>query len=74
MCDCLSRKFEVAVREGREAGYMGYPIEDITNLIREPLNSRTLREQTYFDHGQVPVRFYPFLKVYQRKRNLFSPT
>jgi hypothetical protein len=74
MCNRLSREFQVAVRESRKAGYMGYPIDDITNLICEPLNSRTSREQTYFDHGQIPVWFYPFLEVYQRERNLFLPT
>jgi len=30
-----------------------------------------LREETYFDHGEIPVRFYPFLEVYQREWNLF---
>jgi len=74
MCNCLSCEFEVAVRESREAGYMGYAVEDIANLIHEPLSSLTSGEQTYFDHCQIPVRFYPFLKVYQRKRDLFLPT
>ena len=39
----MSRKFKVAVYESCEARYVGYPIDDVANLICEPLNSRPLR-------------------------------
>ena len=52
---------------------MRYPVDNITNLIREPPNSQTSREETYFDHGQIPIWSYPFLEIYQREWNLVSP-
>jgi len=73
MRDCLSCEFEVAVRESRKAGHMGYPVDHITNLIRESLNLRASRKGAYFYQGQIPIRFYPFLEVYQRERNLIPP-
>ena len=74
MCDCLSREFKVTVYESRNARYVGYPVDDVANLVREPPDPRSLRKGTYFDHGQIPIWFYPFLEVYQREWDLFPLT
>lgn len=70
MRDCLPCEFKIAVRERRKAGYVGYPIDNITDLTRRSgfMNYWT---KAYLDHGKIPVRFYPLPEVYQCKWDLF---
>jgi hypothetical protein len=51
MCDGFSSKFKITVGESRKTGYMGYSVDDGTNLISKPRSSRTLSEKAYLGHG-----------------------